>query len=145
MDNTVLDMFHGLYGPPDGNRKLQVSICGNILILRGSLAVMATTFANSVLCAIVVCSVVAGWLQFYFTRFSVKHATHCRYDPALYGYRCSEVAPPDFRIAPDAAVTTLMQVRVFGLEEQSRMRGLDPKVRTVCACNLSMESWGTHA
>jgi hypothetical protein len=25
MDNTVLDMFHGLYGPPDGNRKLQVS------------------------------------------------------------------------------------------------------------------------
>jgi hypothetical protein len=29
-----------------------------------------------------------------------------------------------------------MQVRVFGLEEQSRMRGLDPKVRTVCACNV---------
>jgi hypothetical protein len=27
MDNTVLDMFHGLYGPPDGNRKLQVSAC----------------------------------------------------------------------------------------------------------------------
>jgi hypothetical protein len=64
MDNTVLDMFHGLYGPPDGNRKLQVSICGNMLILRGSLAVMATMFANSVVCAVVVRSVVAGWLQY---------------------------------------------------------------------------------
>jgi hypothetical protein len=38
--------------------------------------------------------------------------------------------------APDTPATTLMQVRVFGLEEQSRMRGLDPKVRTVCACNV---------
>jgi hypothetical protein len=35
-----------------------------------------------------------------------------------------------------------MQVRVFGLEEQSRMRGLDPKVRAVCACNVKYGELG---
>jgi hypothetical protein len=58
MDNTVLDMFHGLYGPPDGNRKLQVSMCSSICV-----SCTEVPFSR-VVCVLCVYSVVAGWLQY---------------------------------------------------------------------------------
>jgi hypothetical protein len=55
MDNTVLDMFHGLYGPPDGNRKLQVSTCATYASV-----VREVRSSSCCMCAVVACSSVTA-------------------------------------------------------------------------------------